>query len=58
MDDAVAFAAVFAAEEVVVENAVVSGALEKIDVVLWKQAVAAADKMDLKEELHLQNCAL
>ncbi len=58
MDDAVAFAAVFAAEEVVVEYAVVSGALEKIDAVLWKQAVAAADKMGLKEELYLQNCAL
>jgi hypothetical protein len=36
----------------------VSGALEKIDAVLWKQAVAAADKMGLKEELYLQNCAL
>ncbi len=58
MDDAVAFAAAFAVEEVDVENAVVSGASEKIDDALWKQAVAVADETDLKEELHLLNRAL
>ena len=45
-------------EEVDVENAVVSGASEKIDDALWKQAVAVADETDLKEELHLLNRAL